>query len=259
MNNLSSFLRASAMLLSNLRKFFSYGLFFYFCLSPVYALGPTYEEDMARQHEQERQIMEENYYQGEEAARMEQEQESETTYDDPMQSRLNLAVDMAELARTSTAKADIIAKDPKFQRYLQGGWDFFQAHKNASPGEYCTAFFWKKNGFVSLSGPGGDYRGAMMTFWGQDIPRPTSQIKVEVTLKQANDPLQTVHAFNFAKPGDDYAAIAFAVPSIEALLAGMEETLNFELIMNGRTIAQVDWHSGLMARKKLEECIKAKK
>jgi hypothetical protein len=239
-------------------KFLAYGLIGHLCLSPAYALGPSYEEDMARQHEQERQIMEENYRQDEEAAQMGQENEPEV-YDDPMQTRLNLAIDMAKLAGLSAAKAETANSDPKFQRYQQGGWDFFQGKKNAAPGEYCTAFFAKKEGFVSLSDSGDGYKGAMMIFWGQDIPRPAGQTKVQVTLKQGKDAPQTVQALNLFKPGDKYGAIAFAVPSMEALLAGMEDTLNFELIMNSKTVAKVDWHSGLMARKKLEECVNAKK
>jgi len=229
-----------------------------------YALGPTYEEDMSRQHAQEQQIMEENYQQGEEAAAMEQEaepmeQENQMGYSNPIQSLLNSAVDMVKFAASSTAKSATLSQDPKFQRYQQGGWDFFQSKIGTTPGEFCTAFFWKKNGFVSLSGPGGDYKGALMTFWGQDIPRPPKQTQVQVTLKQGKDAPQTVNAFNFFKPGSDYGAIAFAVPSIQALLDGMEDTLNFELIMDGKTVAQVDWHSGLMARGKLNECVTAKK
>ena len=233
---------------------------------PAYALGPTYEEDMARQHEQEQQIMEENYSQGEEAARQEQEFEADNfnpqsaspTYS-PLQAMFKEAVRVTGLAAESADNADKLTKDPKYQQYQNGAWDFFQAKEGAAPGEYCAAFYWKKDGFVRLSGPGGDYRGAMMTFWGHDIPRPANQTKVRVTLKQSKDQPQTVEAFNNFTPGDEYGFIAFAVPSVEALLGGMEDVQEFELEIDGKAVAKVDWHSGLMAQKKLADCVNAKK
>jgi hypothetical protein len=232
-------------------------LFILLSFTPVYALGPSYEEDMSRQRAQEQQIIEQGYV---EEGQNEDEQEPESTSApyDPMQARLSMAVGMAQLAATSATKADKLTKDPRFQQYQNGGWDFFQGKNDAMPGEYCLAFFWKKNGFVRLSGPGGDYRGAMMTFWGQDIPRPSRQEHIKVTLKQTKEAPQTVEAINFITPGDSYGAIAFVVPSIEALLAGMEDTQSFELEIEGKSVAKVDWHSGLMAKNKLQACINAK-
>ncbi len=178
---------------------------------------------------------------------------------DPTQARLDVAVGTLQLFADSVAdsvdKIEQLNKDPKFQRYNNGGWDFFQDKVDAAPGEYCAAFFWKKDGFVRVSGPGGDYQGALLTFWGENIPRPKKVEKIKVTLTQSNEPPQTVQAFNYIMPGDAYGAIALAVPSIEAALAGIEDVQSFDLAINGKSVAKVKWHGGLAARDKLSKCV----
>jgi hypothetical protein len=266
LKNMKNLANALAKSCHKMIPIFSILCVFICCLtnSSAYALGPSYEEDMARQRAQEQQIMEDNNTEEElEAARQEEESSQPTPEfssapNDLMQTRLKAAVDMAELAAASVGRADKLTKDPKFQQYQKGGWDFFQSKIRAAPGEYCSAFFWKKDGFVRLFGPGGGYKGAIMTFWGEDIPRPVKEEKVQVTLKQSGETPQTVEALNFITSGDDYDAIAFAVPSVEALLAGIEDVQSFDLVMGGKSVAKVDWHSGLMARKKLQDCVNAK-
>lgn len=176
-------------------------------------------------------------------------------YHDPMQARLDVAVGTLQLFANSLDKIEQLNKDPRFQRYNNGGWDFFQDKVDAAPGEYCAAFFWKKDGFVRVSGPGGDYQGALLTFWGENIPRPKKVEKIKVTLAQSNEPPQTVQAFNYIMPGDAYGAIALAVPSIEAALEGMEDVQSFDLVIEGKSVAKVEWHGGLAARDQLSKCV----
>ena len=180
---------------------------------------------------------------------------------DPMQSKMSMAIRSAvnaiKTASEQSKNAERAKNDQQFKAYYNGAWDFFQDKKDAPPGEYCAAFYWKRNGFVKLSGPAGDYKGALMTFYGQDIPRPSSVQKIRVTLNQSNDKPQTVQVFNYAMSGYDYGAITMAVPTIEALLEGMEETQSFELVMDGQSIAKVDWTGGLAARDKLRKCVRS--
>lgn len=176
-------------------------------------------------------------------------------YYDPMQARLDVAVGTLQLFANSVDKKEQLSKDPRFQRYNNGGWDFFQDKVDAAPGEYCAAFFWKKDGFVRVSGPGGDYQGALLTFWGENIPRPKKVEKIKVTLTQSNEPPQTVQAFNYIMSGDAYGAIALAVPSIEAALAGMEDVQSFDLAIEGKSVAKVEWNGGLAARDQLSKCV----
>jgi hypothetical protein len=177
---------------------------------------------------------------------------------DPMQERLNQAVGLMQVMALSAGKLDSLTKDPRYQRYLNGGWDFFQGKQNAAPGEYCAAFFWKKDGFVRVSGPGGDYQGALLTFWGKDIPRPQKLETIKATLSQSSGSPQTVKVFNYMMPGDTYGAITFTVPTIEMALAAMNDVESFDIAIDGKSIAKVEWHSGLAARDKLRECVSAR-
>jgi hypothetical protein len=178
---------------------------------------------------------------------------------DPMQSRVNTAISTLKLLELQLRERQKLAKDPKYQAFLKGAWEFFPGNNDAAPGESCAALFWKKDGLIMLSGPGKDYRGALLTFWGKDIPRPNKVERVKVTLtQQSNEPPQTVQAFNYATPGIEYGAITFAVPTIEAALATMEDVLSFDLAIEGKSVAKIQWHSGLAARDKLRECVSAR-
>lgn len=180
-----------------------------------------------------------------------------------MQARMGMATGMIQMLQHSVdnaAKLAKLKKNPLYAKYENGGWDFFQDHAKPAPGEYCAAFYWKKDGFVRLSGPGGDYQGALLTFWGEDIPKPDKVRKVKVSLSQSDGgPPQTVEALNYYLPGDVYGAIALTVPSMDALLDNMLDVLGFDLVMKGQSVAKVEWRGGLAARDKLKKCVAARK
>jgi len=91
-----------------------------------------------------------------------------------------------------------------------------------------------------------------------DFPRPPQSRVIQVTLKQASDPPATVGAFNFNIGAWETPAIAFAVPTIEAAMQGMEDQLDFHLQHEGRDIGSIEWHSGLAARDQLKQCLAGK-
>lgn len=154
-------------------------------------------------------------------------------------------------------------KDPKFKavfnRYQNGGWDYFQDSNYPKPGEYCSALYAKGNVMVRISGPGSGYDGALMTFSGPDIFGSRDVKKMKVTLNQSDGSSQSVEAFNYQLPGEVYASIAFAVPTIEAALVAMEEKQGFDLLVKGKSVLKLDWHDGLAARKQLENCLSKRK
>lgn len=181
---------------------------------------------------------------------------------DPMQVRMSLASDMIQLMQRqvdNAAKLSALRKDPRYQRYQNGGWDFFQDLTDAAPGEFCAAFYWKKGGMVRISGPGGEYEGGLLTFWGEDIPRPMKVETITVTLRQTGYPPQTVKAFNYVLPGEAFGAITLAVPSIDAAIATMTDVMAFDLSINGNSVAKVDWTEGFIARNKLQKCIEQRR
>jgi len=181
--------------------------------------------------------------------------------EDPGRSLANEAASFAGTAAAAQQAAlEERLQDPGFrkayERYTKGGWDYFQDNAGAGPGEYCAAFYWRGDGMVRLSGPGGDYAGALITFWGPDIPTPKDVKTISVTLDQADGAPQTVKAFNYHLAGDAWGSIALAVPSIEAALEGMTDTQSFKLLIGKKTVAAVEWHGGLKAKTKLESCLR---
>lgn len=177
---------------------------------------------------------------------------------DPIHSKIDAAFNVLEALSGNLDRQAALEKDPKFRRYREGFWDHFRARAGATVGEYCMAMFANLDGMVAISGPGGDYRGAMLTFWGPDVPKPRDMATVQVKLDQFDGPAQTVKAFNYTQPGTDSGVIAFAVPTIEAALETMVDRQPFELSIKGKPVLKIEWHGGHAARDRLRACVKGK-
>jgi len=152
-----------------------------------------------------------------------------------------------------------MANDAQRKRQLMAGkWEVYQDQERAGPGEFCSALFLNPDGILRLSGPGGGYEGAMLTFWGRDIPRPAAARTVRVKLAQSDDTggPQAVTAFNYTQPGEHgWGAIAIAVPSADALLANMIDDLGFTIAIDHRQVIAIRWSNGLSARDRLKACV----
>lgn len=159
-----------------------------------------------------------------------------------------------------------LLQDPDYLRYLSGGWTLFPTSVSGetAPGEYCVASFFKASMnpdandapvMINLSGPGGDYEGALLTFASEAIPKPDTMQMIAVTLTQNNEPSVTVQAFNYSVPDLPFGVIALAVPTIEAALDGMEDVQSFDVAIDGRSVANTTWHSGLRVRDEFRRCL----
>lgn len=163
------------------------------------------------------------------------------------------------------------------EKIIAGWWEFMQANSSAKPSEFCAATFLRakrekresgvdlfKDGIaVTLFGPGGNYRGALLAFSPlaeeHAFPKLQNGKLVKVTLKQGNEAPTTLNAIYFDHVGTSTSPmIAFAVPSIEALMGGMEDKWSFDVSYQGKSIANIDWHSGLQAREELKKCLAGK-
>ncbi len=158
---------------------------------------------------------------------------------------------------------------------IAGWWEFMQAKSNALPGEYCAASFlrakhvveagkideMKAGVVVTLFGPGGNYRGALLAFslLGSDsaeaLPKLPSGKPVLVTLTQGNTKPVTLNAIYMETRPKAPPLLAFAVPNIDALMKGMEDQWSFDVSYQGRSIASIEWHDGLKARDELRKCL----
>lgn len=159
-----------------------------------------------------------------------------------------------------------LLQDTDYLRYLSGSWTLFPTamSEEITPGDYCVASFFKASMdpsannapvMITLSGPGGDYDGALLTFASEAIPRPATVETIRVTLTQNDDSPATVQALNYSMPNLPFGVIAFAVPTIDAALAGMEDVQSFDVEIDGQSVARTTWHSGFAVRNELRRCV----
>lgn len=151
------------------------------------------------------------------------------------------------------------AKSKYGRLYKEGYWQYFQGKSNAAKGEYCTAMFSREQLQVSIMGPGGNYKGALMMFASLDASAPfpySSSGKIRVTLKQGDEVPATLNAFS--QQIGETPVITFAVPSIDAAMAGMDDKLSFHLEYEGKTLGDIEWHSAIKAREELKKCLAGK-
>lgn len=163
---------------------------------------------------------------------------------------------------TVQEKKDELAS-PKVLKLQKGYWQFFQGKKDAKPGEFCTAIYLQSDKMITIMGPGGEYKGALLGFIAVEppadtFPRPDDEKgiqKVSVTLKQGNDSPVTIQAFNrTVVPLTD--ELTFAVPTIKDALDNMEDKLRFQIDYEGKRVFDLEWHSGHAAREVLKRCLK---
>lgn len=148
--------------------------------------------------------------------------------------------------------------DPRFARYIDGGWDYYQAHQPAEPGEYCSATYLSRHGIITLTGSDKSWDGGMLLLVGTKIPQPVAFEEVTATLSQTGAPPATVRAFIFAaNPATEgFGTIAFAVPSMsDAVDATLDEN-EFVVHVDGQQIFRMSYTDGAKARDELRKCIR---
>lgn len=181
---------------------------------------------------------------------------------DPLEDLVSTAKKEINAKEAIDQSTDRVLNNPKAEKLKKGFWQFFQGQSGSKPGEFCTAVYWQMGRMISISGPGGDYRGALLGFVAVEpkppFPRPDNPKdiqKVKVTLTQGHDAPATITALNRTVAGFS-DEIQFAVPTIDAALAGMEDTLNFRIDYEGSNIFELEWHSGLAARDLMKKCLR---
>ncbi|BAZ31103.1 hypothetical protein NIES4074_35740 [Cylindrospermum sp. NIES-4074] len=162
-----------------------------------------------------------------------------------------------------------LLQDPKYLKYLSGSWNLFPTSRleGVKSGGSCVASFFKASMdpeakyapvMINLLGPSGNEKFALLTFAAERIPRPKTIRTITVTLLQNNDPPATVKAFNYTMPNLPFGVIAFAVPTIDAALAGIEDVQHFEVKIDGKSVAKTMWHSGLKVKDEFRKCLNGK-
>jgi hypothetical protein len=148
-----------------------------------------------------------------------------------------------------------LLNNPEYILYLTGHWRLFATPQGQKSGEFCSAFFSRNGVMLTLSGPGGDYKGALLTFMSADIPKPDKMTQVKVVLTQDDEPPVTTYAVNYSPPNIPLGAIAFPVPTMDAALSGMKDVQALKVEIDGKPVAKINWHSGLAASRELRRCM----
>ncbi|MGV9008942.1 hypothetical protein [Brevundimonas sp.] len=153
---------------------------------------------------------------------------------------------------------DELRADRRFERYINGGWDFYQARQPAEPGEYCAATYLSRHGIITLTGGDKSWDGGMLMFVGTKIPRPAALQEVTATLSQTGEPPATVRAFVFAaNPAiEGFGTIAFAVPSLSDAARGTLDESEFVVHIDGQQVFRMSYKNGSSARDELQKCIR---
>ncbi len=127
--------------------------------------------------------------------------------------------------------------------------------KNKRPDMPCSAVFVRKGVGVLLFTPLSGEKMASMIFFSPGIPRPSTQIKKQVTFSQSTAPPQTTQAVNMPF-GSNLGAIMFGVPNVDIMMNSILDNESFKLAMDGKQVATLDWNDGLIAKKHLAACLK---
>lgn len=153
---------------------------------------------------------------------------------------------------------DELRADPRFERYVNGGWDFYQARQPAEPGEYCAATYLSRHGMISLTGHDKSWEGGMLLLVGPKIPRPAALQEVTATLSQTGDPPATVQAFIFAADPEmeGFGTIAFAVPSLRDAARGTLDESELVVHVDGQEVFRMSYTEGSKVRDELQKCIR---
>ncbi|MCX8509286.1 MAG: hypothetical protein ORN49_10480, partial [Rhodobacteraceae bacterium] len=176
---------------------------------------------------------------------------------DPLQGQVDMQMGWLTMASMGLSKEQEarqkLENDPQYQAYRKGTWEFSQSGSGAS--RRCSVFFGKLEGAIAVTGQKGDDHATFLTFMGPDIPNPGSTRKVQVTLEQTDSAPQTVQAFNNAVSADGMGAITFSVPvEIGAASDMFLDRQSFKLVLKGKPVFDLAWHSGKKAQKAMKKC-----
>ena len=172
-----------------------------------------------------------------------------------------MTLEQQYLAQALRRDQEIIAElqsDPRFERFANGGWDYYQSRQPAEPGEYCAATYLNRHGMITLTGVDKSWEGAMLIFVGENIPKPDAFRTITATLKQTGDPPATVQVHNLARVPQmhELGTLVFAVPTMTAALGGMTDALEFIIEIEGKEVFRLSWKDGLKARDQLRKCVR---
>ena len=153
-------------------------------------------------------------------------------------------------------------KEEKTQALERGIWAVDS--KPTPEGNLCAAVFSKYTnsfndgvigGVITVMGFQKPKPDAWLIFQGTKLPKPKGVKKIEITLQQDDEPIQTLQVFNYRETRD-VGTVMFAVPGLAAMVNGMSDKQRFRLSDNGKMLLDIEWHSAAPVIEKLKQCEK---
>lgn len=147
-----------------------------------------------------------------------------------------------------------------YDRLHNGAWEY-RRFADPQGGTLCEARFSKMGESVALRATPRNGGAAMLTFRGKKVPNPRKPKPLKITLAQGADGGRPVEAYSYRQRdlGGYYdGALSLTVPSVEAMLASMQDTQPFKVVSRGRTLIDLQWHHGREAREALSQCLRGR-
>lgn len=179
----------------------------------------------------------------------------------PGPSLIEIVQERVRRHRAARDRREALEAIPGYQAYMRGEWSYFDSGPSTDGApRRCGASFAKEGKVLMLHGDDAPGSMAMLTFVDLDpersrIPRSLEPRLVPVSLAQTGAPRAAVRAHNHAM--GDAGAITFAVPSLQAGIDGLTDTLRTRVRLDGRDVFDLEYHSGLEAQARLRSCLGA--
>lgn len=179
---------------------------------------------------------------------------------DPMKDRTDSLMGFAGMLHDSWNRyvdaVGTLANNPNYKKMAEGEWAYYQEGEPPAPGQKCAATFVNVDGMLSVAAMGGYKDPALLLLSGVDVPRPHNEGTIRATLHQTGERPQNVSVQNFTASGMNVGTVAFAIPSLEAAVQGLEDEAEIAVDVDGKRIYMLKYHSGHQASTELERCAK---
>ena len=162
--------------------------------------------------------------------------------------------------RRAASAADPQA-DARFRRFRTGGWDVYQSHRPAEPGDYCAASYLNPDGLITLTGMDRGWEGALFIVTGERVPRPESFQTGAAIVELSGRPPVAIEAYGFARDLNmpELGSLAFAAGPMALALDRLDDEGGLTVTIAGEVVFQIAWQDGGSARHDLGRCLDSRK
>ncbi|MDD3596636.1 hypothetical protein [Sulfuricurvum sp.] len=133
-----------------------------------------------------------------------------------------------------------------------GRWEFAPANSDG----VCSATYTQKQGSITLRSPDNTLEGGAIIFSGPNIPSPSRQTDVKISLSENKEKAITFGAINgvFDSTPNNYGSVMIPISEYESMLNSMQDNHSFTISRNKTVWISIDWNQGKRIKEKLTDC-----